>query len=81
MLTRGEVVAVLGSSPNPKTYAYKVQRALAVKGHPPVPINPYFEQMDGWVCYPTLQSCPKKIDTTTVYVKPKLLADLLEDIQ
>lgn len=75
-----EVVAILGVNPNPQGSAYKAQQTLAVKGHTPVPINPFFEEVDGLVCYPNLLSCPKKIDTVTVYVKPKILGDLLEDI-
>ena len=47
-----EVVAILGVSSNPDDFAYKVQRALAVKGHTPIPINPFFDQVDGLECYP-----------------------------
>ena len=75
-----ETVAVLGASPDPDRYSHKAQRALAAKGHNPVPVNPVYDEVDGMTCYPDLPSCPEKIDTVTVYVKPKILAELVEDI-
>lgn len=75
-----ETVAVLGASPDPERYSHKALRALAANGHSPLPVNPQYGEVDGTTCYPDLASCPEKIDTVTVYVKPKILAELVEDI-
>ncbi len=75
-----ETVAILGASKNTGRFSYKAQRVLAEKGHIPVPVNPRYGQIDGIQCYPNLAAFPGSIDTVTVYVKPVILRDLIEDL-
>lgn len=75
-----ETVAILGASKNQSRYANKAQNFLIEKGHTPIPINPKYDEIDGIKCYPNLASYTQNIDTVTVYVRPHILSNLVQDI-
>ena len=75
-----ETVVILGASAKPARYAYRAQLALLEHGHTPLPVNPRYDHIDGLRCYPDLNSLPGNIDTVTVYVNPRILRTMSEDI-
>lgn len=75
-----EVVAILGASIKPERYAYKAQLMLEEHGHTVVPINPRESEIHGVKCFTSLSAYPDKLDTVTVYVGPKILDTLVEEI-
>lgn len=75
-----ETVAVLGATDNPHRFAYQCMRALALHGHKVLPVNPGYTRIEDMPCYPDLAACPGPIDTVTVYVRPSILAGMLEQI-
>ncbi len=76
----GEVVAILGASDHPHRFSYKAKRALQAAGHTSVLVNPRLTSIEGVPCYPDFASCPEKVDTVTVYVRPSILRGLLNDL-
>lgn len=75
-----EVVAILGASTKPDRYAYKAQVKLQEHGHTVVPINPREAEINGVKCFASLADYLEKLDTITVYVGPKILETLVDDI-
>lgn len=75
-----EVVAILGASIKPDRYAYMAQVKLQEHGHTVVPINPREAEINGVKCFASLADYPEKLDTITVYVGPKILETLVDDI-
>jgi predicted CoA-binding protein len=75
-----ETVVILGASTNPGRFSHKAQLALLENGHTPVPVNPRYERIDGILCYPDLKSVRGAVDTVTVYVRPDILAPMIEDV-
>ncbi len=75
-----EVVAILGASTKHDRFAYKAQVKLQEHGHTVVPINPREAEINGVKCFTSLTDYPEKLDTITVYVGPKILETLVDDI-
>jgi len=73
-----ETVAVLGATDSPHRFAYQCILALKHHGHEVLPVNPGHAQIQGMTCYPSLTACPGPVDTVTVYVRPAILAEMLE---
>ena len=75
-----ETVAVLGASPKPARFSHKALVALKAAGIAVLPVNPGQSDIDGTTCYPDLPSCPRPIDTITVYVNPSILVRRVDDM-
>ena len=79
-ISMAETVVILGASTNPGRFSHMAQLALLEHGHTPVPVNPRYESIDGIPCYPDLESVRVAVDTVTVYVRPDILAPMIEDV-
>ena len=75
-----ETVVILGASARHGRFAHRAQLALLEHGHVPVPVNPKYDRIDGVKCFPDLGSVNRPVDTITVYVRPDILAPMIEDI-
>jgi uncharacterized protein len=75
-----ETVAVLGASPKPERYAYRAMQMLREYGHRPVPINPYFAEVLGEKCYPSIADVPEKVDTATLYLGKARSDPLIDEL-
>ena len=75
-----ETVAILGASKDERRYAHQVQSLLISKGHKVIPINPKYDMIDGIACYPSLSAYTDKIDTLTVYVRPFIFLELIDEV-
>ncbi len=73
-------VAVIGASTKPDRYAYKAVALLQEKGHTPVPIAPAKQEIQGLKAYASISEVPDSIDTVTIYVRPQVLKELVDDI-
>lgn len=76
----GHTVAVLGASDNPDRYAFKAVELLRQHGHTVFPVTPKPISLPGLTVYSSIADVPRPIDTVTVYVNPRLLADVLPDL-
>jgi predicted CoA-binding protein len=75
-----ETVAVLGASPKPDRYAYKVLEMLHEYGHHTLPINPACDEILGEKCFPSLSDAPGPIDTVTLYLGANRSNPLIDEI-
>ena len=75
-----QTVAVLGASANPDRYSNLAVRRLRDAGHRVIPVNPALEQIEGLPVAKSLGDIREPIDTLTLYVGPRRLAALTDDI-
>jgi len=73
-------VAVLGASPNPQRYSNQAIRLLKSKGYRVSPVNPAFAEIEGLATYHSLRFIEESVDTLTLYVSPKHIEPMIEDI-
>ncbi len=73
-------VAILGASRKEERYAYKAFQLLQEKGHQVYPVRPGMEDLEGVKAYSTLGDIPEAMDTLTVYVGPRRMEPLIEDV-
>lgn len=75
-----EKVAILGASAKPDRYSYKAFKMLQEYQHHPLPVHPSVPEVDGKKVFPSLSAIGEPIDTITLYVNPKILAEYVEEI-
>lgn len=75
-----ENVAVLGASPDPERYSNKAQRLLVEYGHRVVPVSHLYDEVEGVRTLHALNEVREPIDTLTLYLSPKRLLPLTDDI-
>ncbi|MCG6870439.1 MAG: CoA-binding protein [Gammaproteobacteria bacterium] len=73
-------VAVLGASPKPQRYSNLAIRLLKSKGYRVSPVNPAFAEIEGLATYHSLRLIEESVDTLTLYVSPRHIEPMIEDI-
>ncbi|MCB1772067.1 MAG: CoA-binding protein [Gammaproteobacteria bacterium] len=73
-------VAVLGASPKPARYANQCIRLLKQHGYRVTPLHPRFETIEDLPVTPELSAIQDPVDTLTLYVGPKGLEPMIDDI-
>lgn len=73
-------VAILGASNKKTRYSRTAQELLAEKGYEVVPVSRSGDDILGVKSYQRVGEIPGKIDTLTVYLSPKHLAEHVDDI-
>ncbi|MEC9094390.1 MAG: CoA-binding protein [Planctomycetota bacterium] len=73
-------VAILGASRNLERYSNKAQLRLMEEGHTVFPVSKKDELIAGVKAYPNLAAIFEKIDTLTIYVRPAILEDMIEEV-
>ena len=72
--------AILGDVLNPAKWANKSFRAHQMVGFRVFPVNPAGGQLDGSPVYPTLADIPERLDRISVYLRPALVLEALDQI-
>ena len=73
-------VAVLGASRKPQRYANRALRALRQHGYEVVPVTPAHAEVEGLPAVASLAGAGGRVDTLTVYVGPRHVGPLIDDI-
>ena len=73
-------VAILGASPKPERYSNQALRLLASFDYRPIPVNPAFDDIEGFECVPRLSAIKEPIHTLTLYLGPARSTPLIEEI-
>lgn len=64
--------AVSGVSRNPEEYGYRVYKALKAAGYTVFAVNPNADEIDGDLCYPSLDNVPGPIDCLVTVTPPEV---------
>jgi uncharacterized protein len=69
--------AVTGVSRDPDKYGYKVYKTLKSANYTVYPINPNADDIDGDICYPTLDNVPGQIDCVVTVTPPDITEETM----
>ncbi len=75
-----ERVVVLGASSKPDRYSYKAIALLQEHDHTPIPVSVRDEEILGLKAVKSISQIDEPIDTVTLYVNPKILSEVVDDI-
>ncbi len=74
-------IGILGATAKKNKYGYKVLKNLKKRGFDTLyPINPNYEEIEGFKCYDDLKSIPDKIDLLVFIVPPSVGLRVLRDV-
>jgi len=73
-------VAILGASEKEDRYANKAQQRLLQHGYSVLPVTPTGKSILGVPSVKNIIDIKKPVDTVTLYVGPKILAEQIDDL-
>ncbi len=76
---RPQTVAVIGASNNPKKVGYALVRNLEHFKGKLFPVNPKYEEVLGFKCYPSVKEIPEEVDCSLIAVPSKLVPEVLKE--
>lgn len=78
VLRSNSVYAVVGATRTREKFGYKIFRMLRDHGKTVYPVNPRYGDIDGVVCYPSLDAVPEKPAVVVSVVPPRLTDAVIE---
>lgn len=79
-MATAENVVVLGASPDKERYSNKAMHLLGVHGHRVILVSPLYTEIEGRPVLKDLASVAGPVDTLTLYLSPKRLLPIADDI-
>ncbi len=79
ILTKANVIAVVGYSDDPSRTSYEVGHYLTDAGYTVYPINPKVAEIDGVKAYASLADVPEQIDIVDVFRRSEFLSGVVDD--
>ena len=79
ILKESKTVAVVGLSPRPEQYSYKVAKYLKNQGYKIIPVNPTIEEVLGEKSYPNLTAVPEPVDIVDIFRRPEFVPDIVRE--
>lgn len=73
-------VAVIGASSNRDKFGNKALRAFEHQGYTVIPIHPSATEIEGHPAYASVLDVPHAIDIATVYVRPRVGVEVMEQL-
>ena len=80
MLTK-KVWAVIGVTPDPAKFGYKIYKKLKEEGYKVYGINPKYTEVEGERIYSSIKDLPEKPDCVDMVVNYKLSLSVLDEIK
>jgi predicted CoA-binding protein len=71
--------AVVGAHTDPDKFGFKIVHRLKKLGYQVFPINPFFSEVDGLLCYPSLADLPTVPEVIDLVVNPQRGQAVLKD--
>lgn len=78
ILSKSQVIAVVGHSDNPIRTSYRIAQYLRSVGYTVYPVNPTVSQIDGKPSYATLADVPEPIDLVNVFRRSEFLDEVVD---
>lgn len=79
-MAANETVVVLGASPDHDRYSNKAMHLLQAHGHRVIPVSPVYTDIEGTPVLGNLAEVQVPVDTLTLYLSPKRLLPIADDI-
>jgi len=78
-LFRPSSIAVIGASKNPKKVGYALLRNLERFRGKVFPVNPKYEEVLGFKCYPSILDVPSPVECALIAVPPEVTLKVVEE--
>lgn len=75
-----KTIAIIGASNNPEKFGNKAVKAYKKMGYKVYPVNPREEVIEGLRVYKSILDINDNIDKVSIYLPPKLVLSVLEEI-
>jgi predicted CoA-binding protein len=79
ILERYKRVAMVGLSANPNRPSYFAATYLKDRGYELFPVNPAYEEVLGFKCYPTLADVPAPLEVVDIFRKPEDVPPIVDE--
>lgn len=73
--------AVVGVTPDPEKFGYKIYQVLKEHGYKVYGVNPKYDEVEGDKIYGSLKELPEKPECVDLVVNPKVSKAVLEEIK
>ncbi len=73
-------IAIIGASKDRSKFSNKAVRAYKQKDHVVFPVNPHEKEIEGLICYSSVQEIPIDVDVASIYLPPEVGIKVTEDI-
>ncbi|PKM50864.1 MAG: CoA-binding protein [Firmicutes bacterium HGW-Firmicutes-7] len=70
---------VVGANQNPEKFGNMIYKKLKLRGYEVVPVNPFFDTIEGDPCYKNLSSIPEKPEVIDMVVGPDKAKAVIEE--
>lgn len=79
ILSRSEVIAVVGHSDKSFRISYKIANYMRGQGYRIYPVNPTVAEIDGETSYPSLAAIPEPIDIVNIFRRSEYVSDIVDE--
>ena len=76
-----KIWAVIGVTPDPEKFGYKIFKKLKDKGYKVYGINPRYQEVEGEKLYDSIENLPEKPQCINMVINHKLSLAALDDIK
>jgi uncharacterized protein len=77
VLKNSKAFAIVGATRNTDKYGYQIFRILLDYGYKAYAVNPNYDSIDGYPCYPSLAELPEKPDVVVTVVPPEVTEKII----
>ncbi len=79
VLANSKTFAVVGATRNKDKYGYQIFRILTDYGYKAYPVNPNYDSIDEFPCFPSLADLPGKPDVAVTVVPPDVTEKIIDE--
>jgi predicted CoA-binding protein len=79
VLKNSRVFAVIGATRNKAKYGYEIFRILTDYGYKAYAVNPNYDSIEGFPCFPSLAELPEKPDVVVAVVPPDVTETIIDE--
>ncbi len=79
VLKNGKAFAVVGATRNTDKYGYQIFRMLKDYGYKTYAVNPNYDSIEEFPCFPTLAELPEKPDVVVTVVPPDVTEKIIDE--
>jgi hypothetical protein len=79
VLTKSKSFAVVGATRNKDKYGYQIFRILTDSGYTAYAVNPNYDSIEEYPCYPSLADLPEKPDVLVTVIPPDVTEKVIDE--
>jgi len=79
VLKKSKTFAVVGATRNRAKYGYEIFRILTDYGYKTYAVNPHYDSIEEYPCFPSLAELPEKPDVVVTVVPPDVTETIIEE--